>query len=88
MCEIMDILHKYVPSTTSTHNTTLPNGENYSYTQDNLFEILFGGDQLTVTRARSAIGIRRTHDSDKEKLLGLIPVVEDWHARMALVQVN
>ena len=34
-------------------------------------QILFGGDQLTVARARSAQSLRDTHDSAKERLEGL-----------------
>ena len=58
------------------------------YDNENLLEVLAGGDQLTVTRARSAIGIRRTHETNKKKLRGLVPVVEDWHARMTLMTVS
>ena len=63
------------------------NGEEIETNEEVLYQILGGGDQLTVTRSRSAIGIRRTHDSNREKLLGIIPVIEDWHARVTLLQV-
>ena len=88
MCQIMDILHKYVPRFNTKETILLPNGEEYSFDTDNLFKILVGGDQLTVTRARSSIGIRRTHTTNTEKLHGLIPVVEDWHTRLTLMQVS
>ena len=45
---------------------------------------LFGGDQLTVARARGAISIRSSHDEPEEQLNGLEPVLEDWHSRMTL----
>ena len=88
MCQIMDILHKYVPTVTTNEIITLPNGETYSSEDDSMFELLARGDQLTVTRMRSATGIRRSHDKKKDKLNGLIPVIEDWHSRMTLMQVN
>ena len=88
MCSILADLQKYVPTITTKERMILPDGEEYNYEEDNMMEVLFGGDQLTVTRARSAIGIRRTHESNKEKLLGLIPVIEDWHARQTLMQVS
>lgn len=50
--------------------------------------MLAGGDQKTVTKARSAIGVRRCHDNNKDKLKGLIPVIEDWHSRMTLMRVS
>ena len=87
MSRIMDELHKYVPAKDIHCQNILPNGETDEETTEKLYQVLFGGDQLTVARARSAIGMRRTHDSNKEKLQGLIPVVEDWHARVTLLQV-
>lgn len=54
MCLILDQLHKYVPIVNVPRRTVLPDGE---YNEDNMYEILAGGDQLTVTRARSSIGV-------------------------------
>ena len=76
MSRIMDELHKYVPAKEVHCQNTLPNGEIDDETTEKLYQVLFGGDQLTVARARSAIGMRRTHDTNKEKLQGLIPVIE------------
>ena len=78
MCAIMDELHKYVPKILKHQGST---------EEDRLYQVLAGGDQVTVVRARSAIGIRRTHDTNTEKLKGIVPVVEDWHARLTLLQV-
>lgn len=72
---------------TINNNVVLPNGDIYTSEEEVFFEILMGGDQVTVTRARSAISIRRTHDTNREKLRGIEPVIEDWHARMVLMQV-
>lgn len=57
MCLILDQLHKYVPIVNVPRRTVLPDGEEYEYNEDNMYEILAGGDQLTVTRARSSIGV-------------------------------
>ncbi|XP_019858884.1 PREDICTED: uncharacterized protein LOC109587103 isoform X2 [Amphimedon queenslandica] len=78
MCAIMDELHKYVPKVLKHQGSTKE--------EDRLYQVLAGGDQVTVVRARSAIGIRRTHDTNTEKLKGIVPVVEDWHARLTLLQ--
>jgi L1 cell adhesion molecule like protein len=87
MCLILDQLHKYVPLKEVTSSAVLPNGELQQIMEENLYEILGGGDQLTVVRARAAIGVRRTHNTNREKLKGIIPVIEDWHGKMTLLQV-
>ena len=53
----------------------------------NLMLSLLGGDQLTVVRIRSTQALRDTLDSATERYEGLIPVIEDWHARVILLQV-
>ena len=54
-------------------------------------QILFGGDQLTVARARGSAAIRSDHVTSictrKDRLEGLVPVVEDWHAKQCLLKV-
>lgn len=87
MCQIMDSLHKYVPTLTEDKKVTLPNGVEIELQHTEMWETLFGGDQLTVARARGSIAVRYTHNSKTEQLLGLLPVVEDWHTKMTLLQV-
>ena len=53
----------------------------------NLMLSLLGGDQLTVVRIRSTQALRDTLDSATERYEGLIPVIEDWHAKVILLQV-
>ena len=87
MCQIMDHLHKYVPSVHATENILLPNSQSIEYNDSAFFETLFGGDQLTAARARGAIAIRGNHETTKQKLRGLVSVAEDWHTRMTLLKV-
>lgn len=49
--------------------------------------ILLGGDQLTVARARGSQLIRSNSGTNKDSLVGLLPVVEDWHTKLCLMQV-
>ena len=42
-----------------------PNDEVFSYKKINMWETLFGGDKLTVPRARGSIAILRNHPDDK-----------------------
>jgi L1 cell adhesion molecule like protein len=87
MCDIMEDLHKYVPSLPINEQIVLPNGEKYELCDTDLWQIVFGGDQLTVVRARAAASIRDDHNTSKDKLNGLIPVIEDGHARVTLLKV-
>ena len=83
----MTEFHKYVPTLERTDHLRLPNGSILDFDNSRFDQILFGGDQLTVARARSAQSLRDTHDSAKERLEGLRPVIEDWHGRMTLMNV-
>ena len=43
MCKILDVLHKYVPTTT-TEGETVPDGQVFSHEDYSLIQILLGGD--------------------------------------------
>ena len=49
--------------------------------------VLFGGDQLTVARARGSQMDRVCSDNNVEKLCSLIPVLEDWHTKIVILLV-
>lgn len=87
MCSIMKHLHRYVPK--KSHNVTyhLPN-EDFVCTEEIYHRILFGGDQLTASRCRSAQSARCHDDLPEERFEGIIPVTEDWHARQTLMRVR
>ena len=88
MCVILESIQKYIPAITQSRTVQLPNGESIECQETEMWETLFGGDQLTVDRAKGAIDIRYTHESEAERLEGIVPVIEDWHARMALLKVS
>ena len=46
-----------------------------------------GGDCLSVTRARGAQYIRRTSELAVHRLDVFLPVAEDWHAKLCLLEV-
>ena len=87
MSKIMEVLHKYVPTHASEGQLTLPNGSQVPYDGTSFFETLLGGDQLTVTRVSGVQNLRISHETALEQLEGLIPVVEDWHTRVILLEV-
>ena len=80
----MESLHKCVP--TQSCEGQLPSGHSLTYDNTKFVEILFGGDQLTVACAN---GIKALcgHDTAFDRLDGLVPVLEDWHVRVILLQV-
>ena len=45
-----------------------------------LHHVLLGGDQLTVAEMCGAQRIRRNSYSGRDRVEGLVPVAEDWHA--------
>ena len=87
MTKIMDHMHTYVPSVSQCNIVTLPNEDTFEDKKDVFHRILLGGDQLTVARARGSIAIRQDHDSSEQRLDGLLPIVEDWHAKQCLLKV-
>ena len=84
----MEELHKYVPANKKPASLTLPDGSSLDYEDTRFFNVLFGGDQLTVARARGAKALRANHETATDRLEGLSPVVEDWHARQTLMKVR
>ncbi len=88
MSKIMEEFHKrYIPTHASEGELTLPNGATLSFDNTSFFEILFGGDQLTVARAKGVKNLRLGHETALDRLDGLIPIVEDWHAGVILLEV-
>ena len=55
----------------------------YGYSPNNA-----GGDQMTVARTRGTQRIRSNAERGKERLEGLVPVIEDWHAKMCFLGVS
>ena len=55
---------------------------------DFFHNILLGGDQLTCARVRGGQRIRENSCTGRARLEGLVPVIEDWHAKVCLMQVS
>lgn len=88
MVEIMLHTQQYVPTLSKMLEVEVPGDSNVTVKVDHFHNILFGGDQLTVARARGAQRIRENSTDGTGRLEGLVPVCEDWHARVALVSVS
>ena len=88
MVEILDALHKYVPSCTSQLHFEHPDtGADHSLDVEHFKHVLVGGDQLTIARVRSAQLIRANSNSSHSRLEGLVPSIQDWHAKLCFMQV-
>ena len=94
MVEILDSIHKYVPTKRTTQEFDVPHGdevtgiEHVSVQVDHFHHILLGGDQLTVARIRGAQSVRNNSENGRSCLGGFIPVVEDWHTKMCYLKVG
>ena len=76
----------YVPSKSSEEEVEI-NSRSYKLTREVLHQILLGGDQLTVARCRGCQIIRINSVTQTKKLCGLHPVIENWHAKVTLLEV-
>ncbi len=52
------------------------------------YDCYTGGDQLTAARARGSHRVRCNAERGKDRLEGLQPVCEDWHAKVCLLGVS
>ena len=85
----MENLHAYVPTESPTVEIERPNSDKkVEVTLDNFHYTLMGGDQLTVARARGSQRIRSNSLRPRDRLEGIVPVCEDWHAKGCLLTVS
>lgn len=77
MVDILSELQRFVPTAEGGSDGKTP-----------IHQVLFGGDQLTAKRARSAIRIRANSVTDADRLQGFIPVSEDWHTKVIFLEVS
>ena len=86
MIDILEEYKKYVPSKVIPLADPIPRTddvEDRSY----IFTLL-GGDYLSVARAREVQYIRHSSELEENRLDGMIPVAEDWHANVCLMEVT
>ena len=90
MTDILHELHKYVAVVRRTETFQPAEGvadEPITCHIDHFSHTLIGGDQLTVARIRGCQNVQRNGESGRDRLEGLVPVIEDWHAKMCYMQV-
>lgn len=85
----MSHLHQYVLTLSSIHEHTVSStGETVQKESATFHPILVGGDQLTVARSRGAIKAKVNIHTSSKRLSGMVPVVEDWHAKANFLGVS
>lgn len=80
MIRILQHLQRYVPA--------IEIASEQSSTNMLQHRLLLGGDQLTVARARGAQTAMCSELNEADRLEGFIPVIQDWHAKVVLLQVR
>lgn len=88
MVDIMSHVHQYVPTVAHTEEVTLTTGEKVVVNRESMYPLLFGGDQMTASRARSAKKVKRNSETPSKRLEGIVPVFEDWHAKANFLGVS
>lgn len=88
MVEIMSHMQEYVPTLSKMLDLEVTGESSIRVKADHFHNILLGGDQLTVARARGAQHVRENSVDGVGRLEGLVPVCEDWHARVVLLSVS
>ena len=87
MFKILDKIITYVPQKYITEEINI-NGTCYTVKREVSHQILFGGDQMTVAQCRGWQLIRINSATEQQKLTGLLPVLEDWHTKVVLLEVQ
>jgi hypothetical protein len=83
--EILEEYKQYNPS----KDITLEEPPDSDEVTDTVYTpLLLGGDYLSVARVRGAQLIRSNSELEKHRLDSFVPCAEDWHCKLALLEVN
>ena len=86
---VLEKLMEYVPSVTTVDSVVDPDTEETVNLESHKFHrVMCGGDQLTAECIRGCKRTKSNSNTDKERLQGLEPVVEDWHSKVTLLKVS
>ena len=92
MIQVLEKIYVYVPSTDVEREFKIPNeggSESATKVDDKKFTMLLvGGDQLTVARICGVQMICGNSETSEQQFEGLLPVAEDWHAKMCFLEVR
>ena len=87
MISILEHMHTYVPKVSFTEVFEI-DGMEVQHEDHRLLTTLVGGDQLSVARVRGSQLIRANSETNVDRLNGLLPIAEDWHAKVVFIEVS
>ena len=88
MADILNHLQHYVLMNSIEGEIVDPDDDKVvKITVDEFHYTLFGGDQLTAERATGAKRSLTNENRGRDRLEGLVPEIEDWHAKVCLLKV-
>ena len=87
MINILEHLTKYVPYVAKEDVVDDVSGDRVLIITYKFYDILLGGDQLTVERIRGSQRARSNADEPLQTLKCLKGVVEDWHSEITIMKV-
>ena len=92
MIKVLEVVQGYAPLIDVKKGFVVPDQSGDATTirlEDKEYAVtLVGGDQLTVARIRGAQKIHGNSETSEQRCDGLLPVAEDWHAKMCLLEVR
>ena len=88
MIKIMSHIHQFVPVIEHERQVDVGDGRTVTQPTSTLYSLLFGGDQLTAARVRGAKQGRCNSVTASNRFEGLIPVIEDWHTKVIVLEVS
>ena len=78
----------FVPVIETNQQVDISDGRTVTQPISTLHPLLFGGDQLTAARIRGAQEGKCNSITASNRFEGLIPVIEDWHTKVVLLEVG
>lgn len=88
MVDILNNLHQYVPSSSTTFEDDIPGHDSETIKLYCFHKILCFGDQLTVEQIRGVKAVRSNSEDGLYQLQGFVPAISDWHAKVSFLGVS
>ena len=88
MIDNMKFQHQYVPAVEYEERTRCDEISDVIVKDAVMYPLLFGGDQLSVARQRTALKVMSNAETPALRMEGLIPTIEDWHTKLTFLEVR
>ena len=88
MIDILEEYKNYVPFKTVTLPEPITEGTTVIMKDKSYVKTLLGDDYLSAVRAHGSQLILRTSELKERRLDGFLPVSEDWHSKVCLLEAS